>query len=46
VLAAVLKALDRAGFAAVATAMRECLTDPDDARLSTAEFEKLFLGSP
>lgn len=42
-LAAVSKALDRAGFAIVATAMRECLTDPDDARLSTDELEKLFL---
>ena len=42
-LAAVSKALDRAGFVIVATAMRECLTHPDDARLSTDELEKLFL---
>jgi len=43
VLAAVLKALDCAGLAIVAMAMRECRADPDDARLSTAELEKLFL---
>ena len=42
-LAAVSKALDRAGFVIVGTAMRECLTDPEDAQLSTDELEKLFL---
>lgn len=47
-LSAVSKAIDRAGFAVVSTAMRTCLTDdaaaePDDARLSLDDLEKLFL---
>ena len=46
-LAAVSSALDRAGFAIVATAMRECLTDETDdsagSRLTVEELEKLFL---
>lgn len=43
-LAAVSSALDRAGFAIVSTAMKECLTDPDAADgLSTEELEKLFM---
>jgi DNA-binding FrmR family transcriptional regulator len=40
-LAAVNKALDRAGFALVAGGMRECLTSGED--LDTAKLEKLFL---
>ncbi|HEY0904654.1 MAG TPA: metal-sensitive transcriptional regulator [Marmoricola sp.] len=42
-LAAVSKALDRAGFAIVATGLRECLAqgDPDDVDVAT--MERLFL---
>jgi len=44
-LSAVSKALDRAGFLVVSTALRECLTNPDsdDAEPDVAELEKLFL---
>lgn len=47
-LAAVSKALDRAGFAIVSSAMRTCLTEDDaaateDDRLSLEDLEKLFL---
>lgn len=52
-LAAVSKALDRAGFVIVSTALRQCLVEDDgvdgvtepggDRRLTVAELEKLFL---
>lgn len=44
-LAAVSKALDRAGFLMISTALRECLTDVDgeDRAAQTEELEKLFL---
>ncbi|MGE7386324.1 metal-sensitive transcriptional regulator [Streptomyces sp. NPDC004126] len=44
-LAAVSKALDRAGFKIVASGMRQCMTeaDPDQAPMTEAELEKLFL---
>lgn len=43
-LAAVSKALDRAGFLVISTALRECLTSPDDeANPKPEELEKLFL---
>ena len=43
-LAAVSKALDRAGFLVISTALKECLSDPDDDQaLSADELEKLFL---
>tara|TARA_B100000378_G_scaffold181457_1_gene146758 strand:- start:1531 stop:1818 length:288 start_codon:yes stop_codon:yes gene_type:complete len=46
-LAAVTSALDRAGFAIVSTAMRDCVVDPDGAEategLTVDELEKLFL---
>ena len=46
-LAAVSKALDRAGFAIVATALKDCLADSDQPRaddaLTTEELENLFL---
>ncbi|WP_243226478.1 metal-sensitive transcriptional regulator [Microbacterium sp. CIAB417] len=53
-LAAVSSAIDRAGFAIISTAMRECLTDAPadrhaadgdaaDNRLTVEELEKLFL---
>ena len=46
-LSAATSALDRAGFAIIATAMRDCMTDPEavaDAEGLTADdVEKLFL---
>ena len=47
-LAAVSSALDKAGFAIVATAMRDCVVDPDataqaEDGLTTEELQKLFL---
>ena len=42
-LAAVSSALDRAGFAIISTAMRDCVLDGDDAELTVDELEKLFL---
>jgi DNA-binding FrmR family transcriptional regulator len=47
-LAAVSSALDRAGFAIISTAMKDCIADPDKAArdqpgLTTEELEKLFL---
>ena len=46
-LAAVSSALDRAGFAIIATAMKDCIADPDavdrDDDITTEELEKLFL---
>lgn len=42
-LAAVSKALDRAGFKIIATNLRECLTDPDDDGPDLQTLEKLFL---
>jgi DNA-binding FrmR family transcriptional regulator len=43
-LAAVSKALDRAGFVIVATGMQQCLTSGDDVdSLHVKEMEKVFL---
>jgi DNA-binding FrmR family transcriptional regulator len=46
-LSAVSRALDRAGFAIIATGMKQCLTEPQDAdaepTLDVAKLEKLFL---
>lgn len=43
-LAAVSKALDRAGFAIIASGMRQCLADPDNEEaLDVDRLEKLFL---
>ncbi|MCX5275032.1 metal-sensitive transcriptional regulator [Streptomyces virginiae] len=44
-LAAVSKALDRAGFKIVASGMRQCMTEADQgqAPMTEAELEKLFL---
>jgi DNA-binding FrmR family transcriptional regulator len=43
-LAAVSKALDRAGFAIVATGMQQCLTSPEgEGSLDVKKMEKLFL---
>lgn len=43
-LSAVSKALDRAGYLVISTALRECLADPESAGTDQAEeLEKLFL---
>ena len=42
-LSAVTKALDRAGFLVVSTALKECLTNPENEELDAGELEKLFL---
>ncbi len=42
-MAAVSKAIDRAGFATVAQGMRQCMTNPDDEGMDVATMEKLFL---
>ena len=43
-LAAVSRALDRAGFAIIATGLKQCLTEEDGAEsLDTHKMEKLFL---
>ena len=42
-LAAVSKALDRAGFKVVATGLRQCLEQGENAPWSQDELEKLFL---
>ncbi len=43
-LSAVSKALDRAGFLVISSALKECLTDPDAAgKPQPEELEKLFL---
>ena len=43
-LSAVTKALDRAGYLVISTALRECLTDPASGGTDQAEeLEKLFL---
>lgn len=43
-LAAVSKALDRAGFAVIAAGLKQCITDdPSGSGVDTASLEKLFL---
>lgn len=42
-LAAVSKALDRAGFSLVAGGLRECVLQGEDGDLDTAKLERLFL---
>ena len=42
-LAAVSRALDRAGFKIVASGMRQCLQSGDDAGLTEEQLERLFL---
>ncbi|UOQ60252.1 metal-sensitive transcriptional regulator [Leucobacter rhizosphaerae] len=42
-LAAVSKALDRAGFLVISSALKECLTDPDGESADQDELERLFL---
>lgn len=42
-LAAVSKALDRAGFAVIAQGLRQCVADPDGNEPDMAALERLFL---
>ena len=43
-LSAVSKALDRAGFAIIASGMRQCLAEPEgDSTLDVEKLQKLFL---
>jgi len=42
-LAAVSRALDRAGFKIVASGMRQCLAAGDEAEMNQDQMEKLFL---
>ena len=42
-LAAVSKALDRAGFAVIALGLRQCISDPDSHEMDVDSMEKLFL---
>lgn len=42
-LAAVSKAIDRAGFATVAQGLRQCMEEPDTEGMDVAKMEKLFL---
>lgn len=43
-LSAVSKALDRAGYLVISTALRECIADPSaDSTAQAEELEKLFL---
>lgn len=42
-LAAVSRALDRAGFKIVATSLRECINGNSDEAMDVAELERLFL---
>ena len=42
-LAAVSKAVDRAGFAVIALGLRQCIVDPDSHEMAVDSMEKLFL---
>jgi DNA-binding FrmR family transcriptional regulator len=42
-LAAVSKALDRAGFSVIALGLRQCITDPDSHEMDVDSMQKLFL---
>ena len=42
-LAAVSRALDRAGFALIAGGLKECLSAEDPAQMDTARMERLFM---
>jgi len=42
-LAAASKALDRAGFKVVASGLKQCLQEGNDAPMTEVELEKLFL---
>lgn len=42
-IAAVAKAIDRAGFVTISTGLRACLADPEHNPMDAAKLEKLFL---
>lgn len=42
-LAAVSKAVDRAGFAVISLGLRQCITDPTSERVDIEAMERLFL---
>jgi DNA-binding FrmR family transcriptional regulator len=42
-LAAVSRALDKAGFAIIASGLEQCLNDGEKSRIDRAKLEKLFL---
>jgi len=42
-VAAVSKALDRAGFATISLGLRQCMADPEHNPMDVAAMEKLFL---
>lgn len=42
-LAAVSKAVDRAGFTTISIGLRQCMESPEDGNMDTAKMEKLFL---
>ncbi|MEI2778984.1 MAG: metal-sensitive transcriptional regulator [Tetrasphaera sp.] len=42
-MAAVSKALDRAGFAVIALGLKQCITDPDGHTMDLESMERLFL---
>jgi DNA-binding FrmR family transcriptional regulator len=42
-MAAVAKALDRAGFATISIGLRQCMADPERNSMDIAAMEKLFL---
>ena len=42
-MAAVSKAIDRAGFAVIALGLRQCIADPEGHQMDVASMEKLFL---
>lgn len=42
-IAAVAKAVDRAGFATISLGLRQCVADPDQSSVDVAAMEKLFL---
>lgn len=42
-LAAASRALDRAGFAVIATGLRECMADPEGNDVDLTSLQKLFL---
>ena len=42
-LAAVSKAIDRAGFAVISTGLQQCIKQSEDGEVDTTDLEKLFL---
>ncbi|MDO5710152.1 MAG: metal-sensitive transcriptional regulator [Micrococcales bacterium] len=42
-IAAVSKAIDRAGFSTISIGLRQCMSDPEQDSLDVADMEKLFL---